>query len=186
MSANHVDDPAAPHFDSPTLGLVQPTQAEIKGQAEKNSVSWRGALSTAAYLRREVHLANQSLTREAGISFWVLVSTAVDPAQRKVLAGCETLRKRALVTRDGKVEDVLCHGVASVFVPPEHRGKRYGFRLIQELGKKLETWQAENSNCLFSVLYSDIGKVRLGTLHQQHHATFGINLDRIMPPGHGF
>lgn len=108
-------------------------------------------------MRREQYLADQDLTRNGGITWWVLVDTAVSP--RRVLCGCETLRKKAFVARDGKVEEVVCHGIGSVFCPPENRGRGYAGRMMKELGRKLRTWQAEERPCLFSVLYSDIGKV---------------------------
>ncbi|EON61289.1 hypothetical protein W97_00502 [Coniosporium apollinis CBS 100218] len=145
-----------PDSTSPTLALVHPTEQELVQQSIKNGASWRGALSIEAYLRREDHLAQQELTRDGGITWWALVDTAAE--KRSVLSGCETLRKRALLAQDGTVKDVLCHGIGSVFCPPEFRRRGYAARMMKELGNKLQTWQAEGVECLFSVLYSDIGK----------------------------
>jgi predicted GNAT family acetyltransferase len=78
--------------------------------------------------------------------------------ERRVLAGCETYRKKALVAARGEVKEVVAHAVGSVFCPEQFRGRGYGARMMQEVGKVLESWQAEH--CLFSVLFSDIGKVR--------------------------
>jgi len=148
-----------PDSRSATLAIVQPTDAEIIAQRQKSSVAWRGALSTEAYLRREEYLRQRGLAKDAGITYWVLVDTALAEKDRVVLAGCETLRKRALVSKNGKVHDAVAHGVASVFCPVENRNRGYAARMIQELGIKLRTWKGGPSGCLFSVLYSDIGKV---------------------------
>jgi hypothetical protein len=72
-----------------------------------------------------------------------------------MLCGCETFRKRALISRSGKVQEVVCHGVGSVFCPREYRRRGYAHRMMYEVGKKLKTWQ---EGALFSVLFSDIGK----------------------------
>ena len=148
-----------PSSRSPSLDIVQPSPQEIQHQLSHNGTAWRGALSFEAYVRREDFLASQGIAKDSGLTSWILIDTAVPASERVVLAGCETLRKRALVARQGKVSEVVCHGVCSVFAPPSFRGRGYAGRLIEELGKKLKTWQIEHNPCLLSVLYSDIGKV---------------------------
>jgi len=142
-----------PDGNSPTLALVQPTPEEQLLQIKKNSEPWRGALSLDAYILREQVLADQEFTRDGGLTFWALVDTSAK--KRVMLSGCESFRKTALVSRNGKVQDVQCHGVGSVFCPPEYRRRGYAQRMMTELGEKLKTWQGKD---LFSVLYSDIGK----------------------------
>jgi len=142
-----------PNGESPTMALVQPTPEEQLLQTKKNSEPWRGALSLDAYIMRETVLADQEFTRDGGITFWALIDTAAK--NRLMLSGCESFRKKALVSRNGKVQDVQCQGVGSVFCPPEYRRRGYAQRMMKELGEKLKTWQGEN---LFSILYSDIGK----------------------------
>lgn len=146
-------------YKSAHLKLDVATHEEALHQSKRNAISWKGPLHVEAYLRREAHLASQAFTREGGLTPWVLVSTAAEPSQRRVLAGCETYRKRALLVQDGEIREVTAHGIGSVFVPEEHRGKKYGERMMMELGEKLRTWKTEHYPCLFSVLYSDIGKV---------------------------
>lgn len=151
--------------ESSTLILTHPTEAEKVATWKLNGASWRGALSLSSYLRREEHLANQAFTRDGGLTFWVLVN-ASSPSTldrpRKVLSSCETLQKRALVaTKEGIVEEAVCHGIGSVFCPPELRGRGYAGKMTRELGKELERWQQkEGKKCPFTVLYSDIGKVQ--------------------------
>ena len=55
----------------------------------------------------------------------------------------------------------VSHGIGSVFFGRELRGRGYAQRMMGELGKALRTHQIEGEEeCLFTVLYSDIGKVR--------------------------
>lgn len=152
-----------PSRTSPTLDLVIPTEEEKLLCWKINGASWRGALSLPTYLRREEYLAEQAFTRDGGITYWILVDTAAStPASspRTILASCESLRKKALLaTKDGKVEEVVSHGVGSVFCRPEFRGRGYAQRMMKELGDKLERWQQkEGCRVSFTVLYSDIGK----------------------------
>lgn len=157
-----------PDSNSPTLALLQPTEEEKIAQLKKNGTSWRGALSLGAYLKREQHLASQRHTRDGGITYWVLVDTAeqTNGGKRTVLCGCETYRKKAIVAKNGEVKDVLCHGIGSVFCPNEHRGRGYAQRMMRDLGKLLRTWQTEEDGekVLFSILFSDIGKVSVSVL----------------------
>lgn len=148
-----------PAKDSPDLHLVVATEEELLAQQRSNASEWKGALSLEAYFRREDLLSKQELTREGGLTPWMLVHQPDINGPRRVLCGCESLNKRALVAKEGHVEDVICHGVASVFCPAELRGRGYAGRMMTELGKRLKDWQTqEGKPCLFSVLYSDIGK----------------------------
>ncbi|MCJ1480358.1 hypothetical protein MMC06_000513 [Schaereria dolodes] len=154
-----------PRSDSPTLILAQATDAERTATWKLNGQMWRGPLSLPAYLRREQHLAAQDLTRDTGITYWILVDSAtprpVDPEiPRTILASCETLRKRALVATKGtEVEEIISHGIGSVYCNPDFRGKGYASRMMEELGKVMATFQQQGQEkATFTVLYSDIGK----------------------------
>jgi len=147
-----------PDSNSPTLILDHPTEEERLGLWKRNSIMWKGALSQEAYLRREKHLSSQEFTKNGGITWWVLVDTAA--VERVILSACESFRKKALVFRNGKTEEVITHGIGSVFCPPECRKRGYAQRMMKLLGEKLKTWQTSGEQkCLFSILYSDIGKV---------------------------
>ncbi|KAF2764973.1 hypothetical protein EJ03DRAFT_320245 [Teratosphaeria nubilosa] len=148
-----------PHKDSPEISLVPGRPEEIAAQTIANSEEWRGALSLEAYLRREEVLLAQDLTRDGGLTAWMLVYQPAQGGQRQVLCGCESIKKKALMAKGGKVEDVITHGIASVFCPPRYRGRGYAGRMMQELGPRLKTWGAEEGKQVpFSVLFSDIGK----------------------------
>jgi hypothetical protein len=147
-----------PDSNSLTLTLDHPTEEERVRLWTRNSIMWKGALSQEAYLRREKHLSSQEFTKDGGITWWVLVDTAAE--KRIVLSACESFRKKALVFRDGKTEEVITHGIGSVFCPPECRKRGYAQRMMKLLGNKLKTWQTSSEQkCVFSILYSDIGKV---------------------------
>jgi GNAT superfamily N-acetyltransferase len=160
----HVNGHGNGHFELPDknsadIQLVVATPDEIYAQQIANSSEWQGALSMEAYLRREVFLANQEMTKDGGFTGWALVYQRPGDNKRRVLCGCETLRKKALVFQDGKAEEVIAHGVGSVFCPPKYRGKGYAGRMIADLGKRLQSWQSDGSQrVLLSVLFSDIGK----------------------------
>jgi hypothetical protein len=168
-----------PRGDSPTLRLVHPTEDEKLMQFNLNGSEWRGALSLPAYLRREETLSQQALTRDGGISYWILIDTALegnplDPTSgtRLPLASCETYRKKALVWQDGELHESVCHGIGSVFCASHLRKRGYAQRLMQELSKVLRTHQMEQGKeTLFSVLYSDIGKVNISDILTRHSLT---------------
>ncbi|KAL1986978.1 hypothetical protein VTN96DRAFT_5134 [Rasamsonia emersonii] len=150
-----------PHGDSPNLELVPATPEERLEVLRLNSAAWKGPLSVEKYIEREDHLSKQNLTRDGGLTIWILVDPRQQPGNRTILSSCETLRKPAFLAYDGKVEDIICHGIGSVFVRPEFRGRGYAGRMMHELGKKLDTWQAEKlprKRGVFSVLFSDVGK----------------------------
>ena len=151
-----------PDSNSPTIQLVQATDQELDTCAELNGASWSGPLSLEAYLRREKHLSSQALTVNGGATVWILVDTADSNQPRRILSACESLRKRALVARPGEgIEEIISHGIGSVYCREEYRGHGYARRMMDELGKKLEFWQQEAGNrAMFNVLFSDIGKVR--------------------------
>jgi hypothetical protein len=155
--------------DAPSLVLVHPTEAEKQIQFNLNGAEWRGALSLPAYLRREAALAQTALTRDGGITYWILVDTSLphnpldpDSGTRLPLASCETYRKKALVWQNGELKEVVCHGIGSVYCAKHLRKRGYAQRMMKELGKALRTHQtAEGTESLFSVLYSDIGPVSI-------------------------
>ena len=157
-------DPELPPSSSPILALAHPTENEKYQTWALNGKSWAGQLSIEAYIRREEHLGNQAFTRNGGITYWILVDSSKAPDSREILASCESLRKRALIARaeedgSGDVEEIISHGIGSVFCNPRFRGKGYGRRMIEDLADKLDTWQQPDGRKTdFTVLYSDIGK----------------------------
>lgn len=170
---NGVSDHHLPSSSAPHLALARPTAAERARILRLNGASWRGALPLDAYARREAHLAAQDLTRGGGWAAWVLVEgedlwngtyggkEGGEEGRRRVLASCETYRKRAIVAdgRSGIVRDVWAQGVGSVYCPVEMRGRGYAGRLMRELALAGGHHAFDDGPCEASVLFSDIGKV---------------------------
>ena len=153
--------PNLPPSDSPTLALAHPTEEEKFGTWKLNGSSWRGPLSLEAYLRREEHLASQPFGQDGGVTYWILVDTASAISPRPIFASCESYRKRAYVRKSsGQVEEVVSHGIGSVFCNPKIRKRGYARRMFIELGRWLGNWQQKDGKTAeFTILYSDIGKV---------------------------
>ena len=148
-----------PDSKSPSLHLTQPTPEERHATWVLNSKSWGTALGRKDYVEREAYLTTVPLARDGGVTHWVLVDKNLPPNQRPILASCESLRKRALISKNGATTEVITHGIGSVFCNPEYRGRGYASRMMRELGPILNTWQTnEKKSCAFSILYSDIGK----------------------------
>ncbi len=168
-----------PSSSSPSLILTNPTPAELVRTWTLTHPKWGPALTHDDYLQREEYLTTVPLAKDGGITHWILTDRPREPGQRLVLSSCETLRKRTLVCGpDGEVRYGIAHGIASVFTDPQLRGKGYASRMMEELGRALETWQADEGRSSstspppsrgssngtdgakshFSVLYSDIGK----------------------------
>lgn len=159
-----IDAANLPNGSSPTLQLVQANDDEMIESSTMNAASWRGPLDIEGYLEREACLRGTDLGRNGGVTYWILVDSATSPSEkgvRRILASCETIRKRALVARPHTgVQEVVSHGIGSVFCPVAHRGKGYAQRMLTELGKVLDTWQQkEGEKGVFTALWSDIGKV---------------------------
>ena len=165
-----------PHCDSLSVYLAHPTDEELQEQCRNNAVSWREPLTVEAYLRRERYLSQQDLTKDGGITFWVLVFDDEKTGKRLVLSGCETLRKRGLVSRNGgEGRDVVSHGVGGVFTPLEFRRRGYAARMLKELGEIIGQYQNDGMSCGFSILYSDIGKVSTYVWADRHYlGTYSI------------
>lgn len=158
-----------PTSSAPDLMVVPTTPLEYVQTWHLNAEEWRGPLTMDQYLDREEFLKNQTLTKDDQITAWILTSSSLVPnpdGTRPILSACETLLKHAYIARGGKMNQVLAHGIASVYTRPEYRGRGYAGRMLNELGKALETWQqVDGAKGSFSVLFSDIG--------DQYYAKFG-------------
>lgn len=162
-----------PSKDSADVYLATATPEEAEALQHANSSEWKGALNVEAYLRREKYLGAQDLTKDGGLTSWVLVWQPGPAAERQVLSGCETIKKRALVSRDGNVEEVICHGLCSVFCPPAFRGRGYASRMRPRLGRSWRTGRLIMgkhicSACSTPTLASNSMLQRAGILSRHH------------------
>jgi hypothetical protein len=156
-----------PASTSSNLGLTHPTPDECIQIWTNTSLSWKDSLTVPLYLAESQFLTTIPLAKDGGMTTWILVDQTLPASRRKVLSSCESFRKRSLLRSAGKVEDVIIHGIASVFCPSECRGRGYAARLMREVAQELRGWQSNHGRPIGSVLYSDIGKeyyARLGWL----------------------
>lgn len=160
--AQPVLDPSSlPSATDPGLTLEPANAVEYEHTWRLNCSEWKGFLSDSSYLDRELLLAEAEVAAEGGATAWILTSSKLptnEDGSRPILASCETNRKTAYISKNGRLEKVISHGIGSVHSPAHYRGRGYGVKMIQELDKKLDTYQQLKSNTgRFSVLYSDIG-----------------------------
>ena len=167
-----VSDMGLPSAVSLNLILDEATPSEKYETWLLNYTEWGEGTTLSSFLAKEDHLCNQQLTKDGGMTHWVLVDADGSSQRsrtagkaRQILASCDTIRRRALVavrSDQGQVEvkDAVAHCLFSVFCREEFRGKGYARRMMEELKKKLDDGaQDEATKPTFSVVYSDIGKV---------------------------
>ncbi|RDL30399.1 Uncharacterized protein BP5553_10277 [Venustampulla echinocandica] len=172
-----------PRASSAALTLVHPTLAEKKHTWTLNSQSWGTALAVDDYLERESYLASIPATRDGGVTHWILTDSTAPAESRPVLACCESLRRRAVISLPGSpTKEVITHGIGSVFCPPAYRGRGYASRMLALLAPILKTWQKEEGECYFSILYSDIGKKYYAGLGWDVFPSAHISLPALAAP----
>ncbi|KAL8685757.1 MAG: hypothetical protein Q9224_005686 [Gallowayella concinna] len=161
-----------PDSNSPNLDLTQATPKECAQIWTNSSASWRDSLTVPVYLQEQLYLSNVPLARNGGMTTWILVEMNLPPDHRRIFCSCEAFPKRSLMScTNGKVEDVIVHGIASVFCPLEYRRRGYAARHMKELAKALQTWQSHQARVVGSVLYSDIGKAYYANLGWKPNAS---------------
>ncbi|OMH81318.1 Lysine acetyltransferase [Zancudomyces culisetae] len=115
-----------------------------------------GVMDVKTYHDREHVLANQDFTGK-NITIWLYGEKKERLSETGSLnfkSSLETFKRKALIKRKGKseVEEILCHSIATVFVPICNRGHGYANGMIGELYKALSKLGEA------STLYSDIGR----------------------------
>lgn len=149
---------AFPDVKGSSIVLATPTADEQRATWTATHPSWGPGLTLQQYLEREAYLLTVPLSRNGGLSQWILTDNA-SATDRPVLSSCETIKKRAIVSSpDGIIEDVTAHGVASVFTYPDRRGRGYGGKMMTLLGEQLAKQEAASpGSARLSILFSDIG-----------------------------
>lgn len=161
-----------PDSNSPNLQLAQATPEECAKIWANTSASWRDSLTVPVYLQEQLFLSGVPLARNGGMTTWILVEKNLPPGRRRIFCSCESFLKRSLMTdTDGKIEDVLVHGVASVFCPSDYRRRGYAAHHMKDVAKALCNWQSHLARVAGSVLYSDIGKVYYAKFGWQPNAS---------------
>ncbi|OAA60812.1 Acyl-CoA N-acyltransferase [Cordyceps fumosorosea ARSEF 2679] len=144
-----------PDANDPSVVLAVASPDEQREACRATHPSWGPGLSLQQYLDREMDLLTTALARDGGLTPWILTDSSDSSAPRRILASCDTIRKRAVVARpDGTLTDVTAYGVASVFTAPPCRSRGYAGRMMALLGEELAR---RDPAAAFSVLWSDIG-----------------------------
>lgn len=142
-----------PDSDSPNLHPTQATPDECVKIWTNTSASWRDSLTVPDYLQEQLFLTIVPLAKNNGMTEWILVEKNLPQDHRRIFCSCESFLKRSLTTdTDGKAEEVIVHGVASVFCPLEYRRRGYATRHMTELAKALCTWQSDQARIAGIVL----------------------------------
>ena len=148
-----------PDSNCPDLVLKHPTPKECITIWNNTSDAWVDSLTVPLYLEESEFLTTVPLAKNGGMTNWILVLKDAPPGKRRILCSCESFRKRSLTSdAGGRVSDNIVHGIASVFTPVPYRHQGYASRMMQELAKRLYTWQTDEIPCAGTTLYSDIGK----------------------------
>lgn len=132
------------------LALKVPSPDERRAIWAATHQQWGAALDLETYLRREAFLTTVPMSRNGGMTPWLLTTADGEPNDRPILSSCESIRKRCLVASpDGNVRECTAHGIASVFTEPPHRGAGYASEMMARLGPRLDTWQGRKigSHC---------------------------------------
>ncbi|KAI0142719.1 hypothetical protein GGR57DRAFT_485921 [Xylariaceae sp. FL1272] len=167
-----------PDSESPNLHLDHPTEDECVKIWTNTFSSWGDCLELKDYLEESQFLTTIPLAADGGMSSWILVDKNLAPNERPILCSCESFFKRSLTSSsEGNVEEVIIHGIASVFCPKEFRRRGYAARHMKEVARALRTWQTCNhgAKVAASVLYSDIGKAyytKLGWIPNPNNTHF--------------
>ena len=136
------------------------------------------SLTLPDYLQESLFLTTVPLGRDHGMTTWILFDKNLPRNHRPILCFYESFLKRSLMSdANGGVEEVVIHGIASVFCPPEYRRRGYAPRFMTEISKPLCIWHSDQAKIVGSVLYSDIGKTYYAkpgwqTNHTNWHVDF--------------
>ncbi|ESK97734.1 hypothetical protein Moror_17441 [Moniliophthora roreri MCA 2997] len=163
--------------DIASFSLFLATQAQIIESYRRTQLSWSRGMGEDEYIQHNQHISNTfECARDGKLVVWVLAPRD-DPETLDFKCSCETFRRSGLVAGKGSdiVEEVTCYGIASVFTPPQHRGRGYARHMMSLLHWVIasdeylqslrfpEHWGEPPirvpsfNNARFSALYSDVG-----------------------------
>jgi GNAT superfamily N-acetyltransferase len=152
-----------PPADSPHLFLTHPEASELPSLFASTAPEWRGTLSESLYVEQCTEIvALDSIHPHPNLVHedWILVDRSLPIGDRKILASCETFRKRVLIkSREQEVKESVIYGIASVFTAPEFRGRGYARRMLKDLAEHYK-----KEECAGTLLFSDIGKKFYGEM----------------------
>ncbi|KDR67920.1 hypothetical protein GALMADRAFT_79036 [Galerina marginata CBS 339.88] len=167
------------------LSLFPATKAQIRVSRTRTFKQWGRGMTLEEYLDRDEKSDRHDVAKDGRLVTWVLARRDA-PSGIDFLCSCETFRRDGVVVKpeSTRLEDAACYGIASVFTPPENRGKGYARHMMRLLHWVLapesalpefptdmwgarpdrREWKSEQvleghgANAAVSVLYSDVGR----------------------------
>ena len=153
MKLVRIDCRSLPLLDAEPVQAVPP--AEVLALDLQTFPAWGSQLTNAQYLLRERVLRATAFSRR-GLWTWILQKDG------EAVASCETYETP--LGRRGQAAAGIAHGIASVYVPPAHRGNRYAAKLLSGLHETLQ-----HEGVLACYLISEIGPTLYQRLGYQAH-----------------
>lgn len=157
-----------------SLSIFAATYDQTIESRKRTFPHWGRGLTEETYLERDSRLSYLEHARNGKLVTWVLAPRD-NPATMDFKCSCETFRRNTLVKYpvDDTPRDVVGYTVASVFTPPQNRGKGYAAHMMRLLHwimaphSSLPQFPAkwgtpppespEYNVAIASVLYSDVG-----------------------------
>ena len=122
----------------PRLVVLEADSAADGVRLRQLASHWHSGLTQAQFLQRERHLRQHSAFQQPGcITLFALVPGDGQEEQTSVLASCEAYRMTVAVSAGQAVSDGVVYGLASVFVPAEHRRRGLASALLAAVEEHL-------------------------------------------------
>lgn len=136
----------------PRLVVLEDDSVQDGVRLRQLASHWHSGLSQAQFLSREQHLRRHSAWQQPGsYTAFALVPGDGGNEDARVLASCEAYCMTVAATAGpgGQVTDGVFYGIASVFVPAEHRRRGLAARLLAAVHEHL---RATTPHCLGTLL----------------------------------
>lgn len=116
------------------------TREQTIASWKRTAVEWGTGLTLEEYIDREFVGEKGEFARDGKQITWVLAPRN-DPTTLDFLCSCETFKRKIAIARPSEpgqdsepaLEYGLGYGIASVFTPPQNRGKGYGKHMMRLL-----------------------------------------------------
>ncbi|KXN89384.1 hypothetical protein AN958_05760 [Leucoagaricus sp. SymC.cos] len=163
------------------ISLYPATREQTIASWKRTAVEWGTGLTLEEYIDRELVGEKEEFARGGKQITWVLAPRN-DPTTLDFFCSCETFKRKIAISHpaapgqtEPTVEQGFGYGIASVFTPPQHRGKGFARHMMRLLHWVLsreeyistlvfpETWGAppdrvpNAGDAFVAVLWSDIG-----------------------------
>ncbi|KAJ7674418.1 hypothetical protein B0H17DRAFT_1208003 [Mycena rosella] len=122
-------------IDFSTLSLFPATAEQVLVARQRTLHEWGKGLTLEEHLARDASQDQFDGSRNGRLITWVLTPRD-EPRTLEFKCACETFKRTGLVidpAEGATAKAVACYGIASVFTPPENRGKGFGRHMMRLL-----------------------------------------------------